>query len=375
MNARRLPGLGRLAAIALTVLACGCVSKIDVIRADKDSPGIHYYLPQVFIQVTPSPDGSFKVKTIYLPDPANRYAILPRSYLGKYTVDINRSQEGFLELVSFNSDNTGIAKQLITSEANLRAAEIETQAAKAKTDSAEAKAAAEKQAAAVAAAEKAQKDALLALHVAEARLSLLLSQVGTPGATDDLNKQILAARVAVAEAKVKYEESIVAANAAAANFAAANGPSKNAALSTPAPVFLKVVMTEDSVAMESPFAQQNLATWKIPSPAATAEEFALFPASLVARPAEKTGGLTAEVRSNRPLRSVAITSVQRLAPNPTVIPLAEIVVGLMPDRTAIRIDFPKAIPAGNYQIRGNFDIGTPSASEMKNQIIDIRIEK
>jgi hypothetical protein len=264
---------------------------------------------------------------------------------------------------------------LISTQAALRATEIETQAAKAKTEAAEAKAAAEKQAAAVAAAEKAQKDALLALQVAQARLSLLESQVGKPGVPDDLNKQILAARVAVAEATVKYNESIVVTNAAAANFAAANGGSKSDTLTAPSPAFLKVVMTNDSVALEQSFPQKDLTTWKIPPQVAQTAELALFPGNQVARPDPKSGALTIDVRSNRPLQSFGLKSVQQLRPAQKDVEVRQLVVGLMLDRVTARIDFPKTIAAGDYRIRANVDVGTAAKPEVKEQLIEVRIER
>ena len=62
--------------LGVALLTSGCVSLIDVKQAkDGSSEGIHYYLPQVFIEITPNTDGSFKVETVYLPDPTKRYAI------------------------------------------------------------------------------------------------------------------------------------------------------------------------------------------------------------------------------------------------------------------------------------------------------------
>lgn len=376
MNSATLNTWARGGALALMVLTSGCASRIHVTKATDDSPGIRYYLPQVFIQITPNPDGSFKVEPIYLPDPANEYTIKADSYLGKYTLDVNRTEKGFLDVVSFNSDNTGIAKQLISSQAALRATEIETQAAKAKTEAAEAKAAADKQAAAVAAAEKAQKDALLALQVAQARLALLESQVGKPGVPDDLNKQILAARVAVAEATVKYNDSIVVTNTAAANFAAANGSgTSTTALKAPGPVFLKVAMTKDSVQLVRSFEQENWATWKIPSPVTQTAELAMFPGNQVARPDPKTGALTVDVKSNRPLQSFGLKSLRQLSPDPKDLDPAQLVVGLQIDRLTVRIDFPKGMAAGNYRIRADADTGSPGKPESKEQIVEVRIER
>lgn len=365
----------RLFLFASAVLVSGCVSVVKVTRADSDTAaGIHYYLPQVFLQITPNKDGSFKVDTVYLPDPANRYTIQAESFLGNYTMDVNRSEEGFLETVSFNSDNTGVAKQLIASQAAVKAAEIEAATTRAQKAAADAKAATEKDASKVSAAEEAQKAAQIALDVAIEKLKLLQKMVGDPKAPDDLNKQILAAQLAVAEAKVKHDATIVATGKAVANFAAANGEAKSAALKAMSPAFLKVVMTKDSVDLQQAFLQKKEDSWNLPVKATSADEFALRPGVLVVRPAEKSSALTAEVRSNQPLRGVTLTSFRSVTAGKDI-DFDQLNVALLYDQTTIRIDLAKGMAAGKYRLRLDADTGTEAAPKPNDQALDITIEK
>jgi hypothetical protein len=364
-----------LALLGVVGLLSACVSIVQVKPATEDSDGIHYYLPQVFIQITPSTDGSFKVEPVYLPDPANRYSVKASSYLGNYTIDINRSPQGFLETVSFNSDNTGIAKQLISTQAALRATEIETQTAKAQKDATEAKAAADKQAAKVTAAEEAQKTAAVALDVAKAKLALLTSLVGTPGAPEDLNKQILAARIVVAEVTVKHDASIVVKNAAAANFAAANGTPAGPQPMGMTPAFLKVEMTKDSVSLKQPFPQDQVLSWKIPVETPTATELALRPAAMVTRPDPKTKAIVVLTRANKVLRSAVLTGFRRTAPTAAELDPEDLVRALQFDQTTIQVDFPKTMAAGKYRLTFSVDSGTAAKPDAVTRIIDITIER
>lgn len=361
--------------LGVALLTSGCVSLIDVKQAkDGSSEGIHYYLPQVFIEITPNTDGSFKVETVYLPDPTKRYAINAHSYLGSFTIDINRSEQGFLETVSFNSDNTGIAKQLISTEATLRATEIDAQSTKNQKEAAEVKAASDKQLAKLAAAEEAHKQALVSLQVAQAKLSLLEGLLGAANAPSDLDKQILAAQLVVAEAKVKYDATTLVANTEAQNFLAANGAAKGPALTAMSPAFLKVSMTDKSVTLKQMFDQKELPSWKIPVISKAEADLEVRPVNQVIRPDSKTQALTVSLRANKLLRSIKLVSLRELPSNAALDPTL-LVGDIQFDQSTILIDFPNSMKAGDYQIRLDADAGTVAKPDPKSITVKVRIER
>ena len=92
--------------MAVVGLLGGCVSRMTVVPATSSSTGVRYFLPEVFIQVTPNQDGTVTVAPVYLPDPKHEYAIKVDTYLGNHTIDITRTKEGFLDTLTFNSDST-----------------------------------------------------------------------------------------------------------------------------------------------------------------------------------------------------------------------------------------------------------------------------
>jgi hypothetical protein len=346
-------------------LVSGCVSIVNSKKATETSPGVRYYLPQVFLKVTPGIDGSVKVEPEYLPDPRHEYVIDTTSFLGNYTIDITRSEKGFLEGVTFNSDSTAIAKQLLTSEANVRAAEIDAKAAKANTEATDVKAAADKQTAAVAAADKTQKDAEVAAQVADAKLNLLLSMEGQAGAPTTLRDQILAARLAAAEAAVRRDAARAAYSTLAANTAAANAPGGSSTLKARDPTFLKVVMSKSSVSLAPQFGGELRETWKIPAPATETPQLQLYPAKQVVRPAKGSMALTARVQSTVPLVGASVTW-----PGPGT-PLAS----LLGDRTTLLLEFPKGTPAGDYDFDVKVQTGTPANPVPNTLSLTVRVEK
>src|SRR3954469_11229942 len=99
--------------LSIQLALSGCMATVTSKGATTSDGGIRYYLPQPFVKVVPSTDGTIAVDLIYLPDPDNAYTVTSSSALGKYTLDIKRTEEGFLDTVTFNSDNTGVAKQVI----------------------------------------------------------------------------------------------------------------------------------------------------------------------------------------------------------------------------------------------------------------------
>lgn len=362
----------------LLVAAClgGCVSVVDVKKLEpkEKATGITYYLPQVFLLVTPAKDGTTTVEPTYLPDPAHHYSVSAYSVLGNYTIDVKRTEEGFLDTVTFNADSTGMAKQVLASGADYRAAEIESGAARTKAKAAEDKAAADKAAAELAAAAKAEAEAALAVQVAQSKLDYLNSLAGTAAAPDTLRDQIASAGLALREAQVKHGAALLAQSATADRYKSANAPGTNG-LQAPEPVFLKVSMTEDSVALTRAFAQSDRETWKIPVEAKDPVMVEALPSAVVMRPAARTGALIATVRSTVPLVTQLLTSMERdgaAAPLPKD---RHPVTGLQSDRTSVQIDLPNDTAAGNYVLNYMFYYMEGDKQQAKKVVIAVRVEK
>ncbi|MDC8757055.1 hypothetical protein [Janthinobacterium fluminis] len=341
-----------LAAVALCLSAC-----VSVLRSDKATPasaGIRYFLPQPFILVTPNLDGTLVVEKVYLPDPDNEYVVAARSVLGSYTLNVGRNEKGFLESVSFNADSSGFGKQLVQTAANVRAAEIDAAAAKAKADAAADKAVADKDSAAVAAAEKALREAQLGYDVAARKLALLLELREQRNPPASIGEQIFTARLALAEMKVRLDAAALARSGVANQLAAANGPARAPRRKAPEPVFYRVDMSADSVALRQAFVQSDRLAWKAPKADAPEPKLEMLPAAQVVRPADKSKALTATVKANQYLSAAAFLDVT--PPLPGLAPL----FSLRPDRVTVDIELPKGAPAGDYDVAGSF---TPAADE------------
>lgn len=368
-----------LGVLASAVLASGCVSTVTVRPvAEATASGIHYYLPQVFIRLTPGADGNITVDKLFLPDPQQEYVITASSYFGNYTIDVNRSESGMLETVSFNSDGTAVAKQYLASQAAVRATEIDTQVAKDKAAATEAKAAADKAKAALEVADKARKDALLALNVATNKFQLLDALSKEAGAPNDIKAQVLTSRLAVVEAQTKYDAALLAYNTLAETLAAANGVDAKAANSAagkrpqaPTPVFYKVEMQKDTVVLKEAIAQRDLDTWKVPPPSTPPDPLTAMPVEQVVRPAEKTQALIAKLTANQMLLSAvserfapAGSNVQGLQPRP--------VVSLMSDRVTLVVELPQNTAAGDYDM--DITVTSGKSNDPKRDTLAIKLK-
>lgn len=371
-----------LGGMASAVLVSGCVSTVMVKPvANATSSGIHYHLPQVFIRLTPGADGNITVEKLFLPDPQQEYVITASSYLGNYTIDVNRSESGMLETVSFNSDGTAVAKQFLASQAAVRAAEIDTRAAKDKAAATESKAASDKTKTALEAADKARKDALVALNVATNKFQLLDTLSKEASAPNDIKAQVLTARLAVVETQTKYEAALLAYNTLADSVAAATGIDAKAGNSAagkrpqaPTPVFYKVEMQKDTVVLREAIAQQDLDTWKVPPPSTPPEPLTAMPVAQVVRPAEKTQALTAKLTANQMLLSAV---AERLAPagsnGPGLKP--QPVVSLMNDRVTLAVELPQDLPAGDYDLDIVVTSGKPNDPKRDTLAIKLKVVK
>tara|TARA_E500000318_G_scaffold111826_1_gene131994 strand:+ start:9284 stop:10396 length:1113 start_codon:yes stop_codon:yes gene_type:complete len=339
-------------AVAAAILVTGCVSFIDVEKAQKDSKGVRYVLPKPFLKVTPRNDGGVDVAFVYLPDPNKEYAVSAKSLLGNYTIQIDKSEEGFLELVTFDADSTGVAKQLIDSGANLRAAEIDARAAKQLEEEKSAKAEREAADAVAEAAQKAVDDANLKLEIASSKLALLVDLKPSGDVPANIDDQIFAAKIAVDEARVRLDAALSSQETVEASLNAANAANTGNVLTAPEPVFFEVKMpTADSVQLVTAFGEQeDLETSRLPkdpkTPVKFDVEFAAGYTSVV-RPDATTGALQFRVISTKRYESVVAGSIVNADSGATVDGL---IVTPWPDGRTVAVDLPDDIPAGDYEV-------------------------
>lgn len=106
----------------LELAACTTVVTARRVGSDSIAQGVHYYLPQPFILVTPTSDG-LKYQKLLLPDLDAEYSIDIRSYMTTYNSTI-KVQGGLLQTVTLNVDNSAVATQLLKSTGQVAADKI-----------------------------------------------------------------------------------------------------------------------------------------------------------------------------------------------------------------------------------------------------------
>jgi|GEM_PF-4855562 len=361
-----------LTAIAV---ASGCASEIKVQKADATTPGVRYFLPEPFIKVTPKTDGGVDVEVVYLPDPDAEYAITAKSTVGSYTIDINRTQEGFLKSVGFNADSTGVAKQVIDSAAAVKVAELEAKAAEEKAKKDEAKAAADAATAAVDQAEQAVNDAQNALGLAASKLSKLKELKSKNMAPADIDARIFDAELEVATAQIELDQAF-AGLSTAEDAAAANAPraANGSVLKAPDPTFFRVAMTRDSVALAYAFGGHDRETWRLPKDEPKLPKPQVFFAAdstNIVRPDLDTGALTFTVTSNRTFRD-----------EPVVFSLREVGGGEISDGVSFAlqagnllvVNLDSVLTSGTYEVTAVLDFGPASNSAALNWTQEITVD-
>lgn len=206
----------KMLAAFLALPLAGCITTYSVKKIDPstDAGGIRYSLPKPYLMVTPKGDGTIDVEVKYFPDLANTYAITAKSYFAKHKLSVSL-QDGLLTAVTFDTDSTGVASQLIESGASVKAERL-----KAEAEAAKAEAAKEAEAqAAVVAAEK-------ALRAAQAELQALL-------ANNAPENEIRAARVKVAVAEANLAAAQEAAGRLSGGSAESNNPGNTDSANAP----------------------------------------------------------------------------------------------------------------------------------------------
>jgi hypothetical protein len=180
--------------IAFTL--CGCSTTLNVEKVGANKPeGFHYSLPVSLLQVCPGAQGTISVKEVFLPDPANQYAISASSVISKFNLDVT-VEDGLLTKFSWKPDSSGVAEKLVETGGNLAKTQIETQAKAEELKATKIAEAEKERKAALEAADKAIRAAELELSTAKAGLAVLQGRTGV----DD---ELLAAEIAVAQAEAK----------------------------------------------------------------------------------------------------------------------------------------------------------------------------
>lgn len=355
----------------------GCISytsfSVEKVESNTNPEGIRYYLPAPYLMVTPKTSGEVDVDIVMLPDPKNQYAIDVDAYMGNYTIDINRSKEGFLETVTLNSDSTGLAKSFIESAGNLRAAEIEVEGTAKTAEEEDTKGSIKAEKLALVAAEQTVKDTNLALEIAQRKVEILLTYRSIDVPPEGTLTLLVEAELALAEAQVNQRVALEALLQISEEADAANSPiEKGKPLSTPAPVFYRISMSESSVELIVDEPQKDLETWKVPKESSKTEvpdvdiSFAAGSSKYV-RPSKDSEALAFTMSSNRKLTSV----------NPT----GDIVVNddkyefkttLLSGKTLVVFDLPKELPNGEYTL--NFIVSFDK-KDKEDFSINIVVEK
>lgn len=216
-------------ALALLLLS-GCTTFVEGERATPLSEGIEYSLPVPIVRVTPQANGTMDVKVEYLPDPDNTYVLRTKSMVSSYTLDVLR-ENGMLKSVSLDSKSDAVAAAVAESAGRLIDARS---AAEAKEQEAAEKAEAEQA--------KALSDANLAVAMAQAKLDALTA--AKAAGDEAAGAQILGAKLALEEAKVKQAHLVAAAGGnptPSFNAPGTAAASRSAGPEAAAPVLFRVV--------------------------------------------------------------------------------------------------------------------------------------
>lgn len=368
-----LPAGACTVALAFTLLS-GCVSQLTVTKAAPGSAGIRYFLPQPFILVTPHQDGTITVDKLFLPDPDNEYAITASSLLGNYKLDIRRDEQGFLEQVAFQSDSGALARDMtqaagaIAVQARNAAASDRQAADKEQTRETQQDSAARE------AAGQALRGAQLALDIALGKAEVLAQRRKQANPPSNLDAQILAATLAVEEARIRRDAALLANNTVASRLATLPLRADEGRPRAPEPVFFKVDMTPSSVTLAQAFAQRDHVTWQAPRATALEETFTVLPGAQVLRPTDKSPALTATVKADRALTALHFKGIASVPPGASL-PALQPVLSLRPDRATLDIELPKGMAAGDYAVTIGFDSGPLEAPRRDTRTVLVRIER
>jgi len=137
--------------------------------------GVHFWLPQPYLLVTPAMDGSETFQWLFLQDYSHEYAVDYTSFLASLNVDV-QTQNGILKSVGLKADSSALASKFVTDAASYETAKGQTDAA------------------------RQQQTAQNQLAVSQAQAALIATQEGV--AAGD-SASVIAAKAALAQAQAK----------------------------------------------------------------------------------------------------------------------------------------------------------------------------
>lgn len=325
------------ATVLLGMTMSGCVSTLDSSPATPAAKGMRYALPVPLLKVTPGSDGTMALEVLYLPDPKNTYTVQASSFLGAYTLDV-KVKEGLLESVSFNSNSTVVADQLLTTAAAVKKAQID---ADQKAEDASIKKAEEAAKVAQASA-KALADARLSVDVAQAKLDWLTNHGGT-------KEQILAAELVLTEAQTRLEP---LKTAAALDLSSANALSGGDDPKAAGPIFFRLAPGEggrvDLIADTPQIMESTSFAAKPPKPVKPVAYEIVPP--VVVRPT--ANGLVLKVKVSQAIKAVLTDDIEfeSLSAPGTTVTSPRIDISTADSVTYLIVTFADQMPVGRYRL-------------------------
>lgn len=319
-------------AVVLAVFCSGCVTWVTSEPFTGSQEGTRYSLPAVFLRVTPQADGTMKVEKLLLPDRKEQYVVRASSLISSYTFNVGVT-EGLLDSVTFEPDSTGVASKVAESAGNLLKTSIE---AKSAADA--------KQADAAQKAKQAAVDAKTDLEIADAKLKRLKG-ISAPA------DKIAEAEAAQAAAQAKFDRLRDAAVQFGFSEFNAPGEGTQAPASAWGPVLYRVMMTDKGVTLKAVEAQREFPTSMAAAPQpASAEPLRLSPkGGKVLRP--KSGALSVDLESTRPLSAIVQDSVKLRAADGGEVPgLGAPQASLAADGSVVTVALDDQTPAGSYRL-------------------------
>jgi hypothetical protein len=203
---------------AILSLLLGCtsveVSKVNpedyssdpVLVASRDAGskpinGLHFWLPQPYLLVTPTADGSETFQWLYLQDYDREYVVNFSSKFASLNLDV-QTQNGILKSVGVKADSSALASKTVADAVNVAAAKKQAEISEQQTS--------------------AQNQ----LAVAQAQAALAATQASLAASEPP---SVTAARVALAQAQAKANAAAWPTGASTPSAAGANGPNPSAA--------------------------------------------------------------------------------------------------------------------------------------------------
>ena len=385
--------------IAIGLSLVGCISIIEsehVRGTDADKiKGLRYSLPQPFLLMKPRADGGVDVEKVFLPDPKNQYAIRADAYFSTYTFTPTIA-DGLLTEIVIDTDNAGVATELIKTAGNLKKEQITAKAKQEEQKKKDAKEAADADKKKVDTAKDKVKELKDKLSIAKSKLAALqeIKNAGGPDAQFVSDEDLFNAKIAVVdlEAQIVVAESTLeeTINETASFNIAGGGSAKSR--SSPSPVLFRVdygaggavklvpveypklvgaVEGDDSVKIQNKLFTSKLPPKAPPSPVTPRLTLAGLP--VITKDGQNPPQLTVNVnRTIFELKKEKVKLKQGGSDvSSTYLTLPPV---LRNQRKSILIGFEKKIPPGKYSLTVTANFGTKKKPDRGTETFLIEIQ-